>query len=496
VALIALAAVMRFATLDAKGLWEDEANVAFLIRMDPLSMLGALVHTERTPPLFFLLAFGWAKLFGSGEVGMRSLSALIGLAVVPVGYLIGREFVSSRTGLVTAALIAVNPLLVWYSQEARAYSLLVLTSALALLFFGRALRGNRPRDLVLWTLTACLSLVTHYFAVFLVVPEMLWLLYRLGPRRPVLAAAGTAIAVGVALLPLALTQRASFRADWITQIGLGSRVVQVPGIFLVGFESPAPLLTAGVAALLAGYGIWLLLRRADEAARRRGLLVGAIGAVAVLLPLAMALVGVDHFIYKNVSGAVVPLTVAVGIGFAAPRAGRLGVAAAVGLAALSGAVVIATAWEPKYHREAWREAAQALGPATGARAVIATPGDAGKSPLEYYLPQSRVLRAGGAWVSEIDVLALRRRPLGAIATPRLPRLSAVPGPPAPGYRLVERRDAEYFKLLRYRASRPQYARIGALEAAAVDRVDAVVFVQTPRARAARVGLPDQSRSPG
>jgi mannosyltransferase len=98
-ALIALAALLRFATLDAKSLWEDEAVTAFLVRMDVVSLLSALPYTESSPPLFFVLSLGWTTLFGTGEVGLRSLSALVGLAVVPVGFLLGRELVSERTGL-------------------------------------------------------------------------------------------------------------------------------------------------------------------------------------------------------------------------------------------------------------------------------------------------------------------------------------------------------------------------------------------------------------
>src|SRR5438876_576650 len=80
----------------------------------------------RTPPFYYMLAWGWAKLFGTGEVGLRSLSALAGTLTIPAAYAAGRALSSRRAGLIAAALFAVNPLLVWYSQEARAYALLAL----------------------------------------------------------------------------------------------------------------------------------------------------------------------------------------------------------------------------------------------------------------------------------------------------------------------------------------------------------------------------------
>jgi hypothetical protein len=481
IAFIALAALLRFATLDAKGFWQDEAGTAFVARLDLLSMLPAISRHETTPPLFFLLSSGWIKLFGSGEVGMRSLAALFGVGVVPAGYLLGREFVSRRTGLVTSGLLAVNPLLIWYSQEARSYSLLVLTSALALWFCARAAASTRSGDLALWAVLACLSLATHYFAVFLVIPEMLWLLHAFGRRRAVLVAIGATIAFGAALFPLALTQRAHGLGAWTAQIGLVSRIVQIPGIFLVGFETPLPLLAAGVAALLAGYGIWLLLRLADEAARRGALLAAGIGATAILLPLLLSLVGIDFLVYKNVIGALVPLTVAVAAGFAVPEAGLRGIAAATALGVVSLIVVVATAWEPKYHREAWREAVQALGPSWSPRAVVATPG-AGYRALRYYLPGSQALPAAGASLSEVDVLALRRRPLGAMAPPQLPAATVAPPSPRPGFRLIERRDEYYFKLFRYRAPRPLRVSFGRVARMKLDHdVKPVTLMQPARA---------------
>ena len=111
-------------------------------------MLHRVKTSESNPPLYYVLAWAWAKAFGTGEFGLRSLTAVFGAATVPVGYLVGRQLTGRRAGLVLAALIAVNPMLIWYSQEARSYALLVFFGALSLLFFVRALEpgaGPRPR---------------------------------------------------------------------------------------------------------------------------------------------------------------------------------------------------------------------------------------------------------------------------------------------------------------------------------------------------------------
>ena len=168
-------------------------------------MLHAVKASESNPPLYYVLAWGWAKAFGTGEVGLRSLSALFGAATVPVGYLIGRQLASRRAGLILAGLIAVNPMLIWYSQEARSYALLVFFGAVSLFFFVRALDTRGGRDLAFWALASALALCSHYFAVFAVAIEAALAaggaagsLARSSCRRSAAVAAA-----GLALLPLA-----------------------------------------------------------------------------------------------------------------------------------------------------------------------------------------------------------------------------------------------------------------------------------------------------
>ena len=84
-------------------------------------------HTENTPPLWYLLAWVDARLLGDGALALRLPSALAGIAHVPVVWAIGTRARRPPRGADRgAALVAVNPLFVWYSQEARAYGLFVL----------------------------------------------------------------------------------------------------------------------------------------------------------------------------------------------------------------------------------------------------------------------------------------------------------------------------------------------------------------------------------
>ena len=66
---------------------------------------------------------------------LRSLSALVGTAAIPVAYAAGAELRSRATGLAVAALAATGPLLVWYSQEPSRNSLLAIPVAMSGIIF-------------------------------------------------------------------------------------------------------------------------------------------------------------------------------------------------------------------------------------------------------------------------------------------------------------------------------------------------------------------------
>lgn len=154
--IVAVAAILRFATLDRQSFWFDEAFTAMLVRLPLDEMLAEIPDTESAPPLYYLLAWAWSRAFGTSEVGLRSLSALLGTATEPLMYVAGRTLISRRAGLVTAALVAASPFIVWYSQEARSYALLLFLSALSLAGFAQALRDPRRGNVLVWALSCCL----------------------------------------------------------------------------------------------------------------------------------------------------------------------------------------------------------------------------------------------------------------------------------------------------------------------------------------------------
>ena len=95
----ALAAAVRFATLDAQSFWFDEALTVDLVGRSFGGMLDGVFTDQAQPPLYFVLAWLWAHVFGDGEVGLRSLSALLGTLTVPVAFAIGNAVAGRRAAI-------------------------------------------------------------------------------------------------------------------------------------------------------------------------------------------------------------------------------------------------------------------------------------------------------------------------------------------------------------------------------------------------------------
>src|ERR1700733_4396707 len=126
-ALLGAAAGLRLSTLSLQSLWYDEAYTPVHVLHASLgATLHSWLHDENTPPLWYLLIWVVTRVFGAGVIALRLPSALAGIALVGVGWQIGAQLGTRRTAAALAAILALNPLFVWYSQEARAYELYAL----------------------------------------------------------------------------------------------------------------------------------------------------------------------------------------------------------------------------------------------------------------------------------------------------------------------------------------------------------------------------------
>lgn len=403
--IVALAAALRLATVDLQSFWIDEAATIRVIDGGLADVFSGVARYESTPPLYYLLAWPWAKVFGFGETGLRSLSALLGAGTVLVVSLTGWAIAGRRAGLYAGILAAANPLLFWYSQEARAYALLGLLAAASFLCLVRARRQEAHLGwLVSWAVASALAVATHYFAIFLVAVEAVVLLLSPLRRRRVLAASAAVGVAALALLPLALHQRGASRAEWIGELSLPARVAKVPTHFATGLGAPSAVLVAGLGCAVAAAAVLFIFRSGERAKVSAVAVALGVGLGATALPVLVALIGPDYVLTRNLISALPVLLVGVGVAFASlpPRAG---VVAAGALSAVFLSGVVAVNASDDHQRPDWRTAAARLGPARQGHAVVVAPG-VSRLALGVYRPSARRFPARGASVSEVDFVVL------------------------------------------------------------------------------------------
>lgn len=496
-ALSFVAAVLRLYGIGHQGLWFDEAYTVMLVKLPLARMLSTIPKTESTPYLYYLLAWAWTHIFGRSAAELRALSALFGTAAVPVAYMATRRLLTShRAGLVVAALVAFNPLLIWYSQEARAYELLVLMSACTLLAFAYAREQPSARRLAIWAVVSGLALASHYDAALVVVPEALWLLVMNRRRLAAWLSVAFVAACGGGLLPLLIAQSNAGNASWIKKAPLNDRLGQILPQFLLGTGSHAYVALTWVGFVLGALALLLLARFASSSDRRLALGVAALALGGFALVMIIDAAGSDTVLTRNLLGLWLPLAIVLAAGLAAPRAARAGVAITLALCALGLTATVSVATDAALQRPYWPDVVSALGvwpragqPAGANRLLVFQRNVWLESLTHVYMDRTAKLGHGKPrHVTEIDIVA-NSSPPGAnrhwlcwwgagcnLYPSRLAARYAIPG-----FHAVARLSVKQFTILRLVSDRPRRVRQKWL-------VKAMSFLPHPRGKPSLYGL--------
>ena len=133
--IIILSFLVRIISLN-QSLWLDEAISYSAVRnYNLLDIITKFIPGDVHPPLYYLVLKLWTDIFGYSEISLRFPSVIFGVITVWVVYKIGRKLFDEKTGKIAALFLALNPLAIYYSQEARMYSLAMLLVALSVWMF-------------------------------------------------------------------------------------------------------------------------------------------------------------------------------------------------------------------------------------------------------------------------------------------------------------------------------------------------------------------------
>jgi mannosyltransferase len=259
-----LGAILRFHALGTKSLWLDEASSVTFARLPWRDFLRTMWYGEGNMAFYYFLLRGWLH-WGDSEFWLRSLSTFFGVATIPAVYQLGDRFLSRKTGLAAAALLAVNSFHIRYSQELRSYSLLAFLLVVSTYLFLAALETSGRK--LLWALYAGISVLAIYtqvFAVFVLAAQ--WLVFtpatikRVGIFR--LVYTGATMSFLAAPMAAVMLLRNNGQLDWVPHpsfagflavvqniAGLDPGDSQISPLTIVFFSLYLVALAVGIASL-------------------------------------------------------------------------------------------------------------------------------------------------------------------------------------------------------------------------------------------------------
>jgi mannosyltransferase len=372
-AVTAVATALRFAGLGDESFWYDEAVAAALARAPLRDLLAGEARDLGNPPLYPALLHLWAAAFGWSDAALRGLSAIAGVATVPLTFgLVRRLTRDASVALGAAALLALSPFHVYLGQEARTFALLTLLGVAAL--WSLLAAADRPRSLLRWMLHAAAvfaSIYAHYFALFLVPACLLVLAARGLLRREVLLPWAVSLAAAalpyLTWLPALLDQvstagnLARSAESWQLQV-LATPLAWAVGTTLVWKGEDAwtgGLVLAAIATLAMGLAALAAFRRSR---RRDAVAIAGWLAPSIAFPIAISALASPLYHVRYVALVAPAFYALVALGLAAVRP--------VLRAALVVAMLVPAALSiGRYHardvKHDWRAAAAAIEAAAG-----------------------------------------------------------------------------------------------------------------------------------
>jgi hypothetical protein len=177
--IIYVAFMLRVIRLDSQPLWWDEGWTLYFATADIPTMI-ARTAIDIHPPFYYLILHLWTLVAGSSAISVRLFSVLLGVVSIPLIFVVGRRLFGVRVGIMAALAMALAPLQIYYSQEARMYALatpLVLASVYLFLILLRREeeRGASGIHWALYLLVTALAMYTQYYAAFIPAAQTIFL---------------------------------------------------------------------------------------------------------------------------------------------------------------------------------------------------------------------------------------------------------------------------------------------------------------------------------
>lgn len=255
-----------------QSFWVDEAATASAISRSPAQLWEMLANVDATMSVYYMFMHFWSVVFGTSELALRTPSVLAMAAAAGLTGLLGRRIRGLPVGMTAATVLAISPIAVKYSVEARPYALATFfVVAAGFVAHHGAKRPATTSAMAGWAILAAVAVGFHFLAILAVAVQVLWLSER--RTRWLWALLPLAVSLTVAA---GIMSQPSYQG-WIPQLG----VVDLPRAFLA--------MAGAAGVILFGIGAVVLLVRRQRLPETRTditVIVGWALAPAVVLAIA------------------------------------------------------------------------------------------------------------------------------------------------------------------------------------------------------------------
>ena len=224
---LALGIIIRLIGLDFQSLWVDELYSVTTSNSNNLTALyNQFLIKDPHPPLYQVFLYLWVKLFGESVISVRLPSAIAGILSIYFLYKSMKEFLSEDIAVLSSILLAFSNAALYYSQETRSYSFMILFSIISTYYWLRIIYSgkSRTRDLVIYSLLSIITSYIHYFGLLIIIVQIVYwfvytLVYKKSMKHPIWV---------IMVLVLTYSPWVIVMIDYVSKVGGGKFWIEVP----------------------------------------------------------------------------------------------------------------------------------------------------------------------------------------------------------------------------------------------------------------------------
>ncbi|KYC52784.1 MAG: hypothetical protein AMQ22_00575 [Candidatus Methanofastidiosum methylothiophilum] len=173
-----VALIIRIYNISYNSIWSDEEFTLTFSKQSFYDIFFGIIAGEFNPPIFFWIEHIVHLTIGiETEFKLRIASAIFGALTIPIFYLIGKEIYNEKGGLIISTLVTFSTFHIFYSQEARAYTLMLLFISLSTLYFIKIIKSENAVENKNWILFATFSALafwTHFYSFVFTICSFLY----------------------------------------------------------------------------------------------------------------------------------------------------------------------------------------------------------------------------------------------------------------------------------------------------------------------------------